>query len=282
MKMPRTIFVLILHALLHVGFAGAAQAGTSSRASYWERGTAGVGVEAYFYSPPSESASSSASYVDSSSGDGGYSATSFEAEDPVPAAEDFFFAGAVDIPDPCIRRKFGGDYCSPAPPPKERPGKRGRAAPPPPSPEEIAATAIDRAVALAPDPQLEVAPGELGMTGLDSFFWVADPPEPITTTAGVPGLTVTAQAVPSQFVWNFGDGDELVTTSPGAPWNRSTSGRVKHMYETKGIYDISVEVIWEASYSVNGGAWTSIGSFSPSDSRRYAVQEMVAVLVEAR
>ena len=140
--------------------------------------------------------------------------------------------------------------------------------------------AIDQAVALAPDPQLEVAPGRIGLTGLDSYFWLADPPTTVSATAGVPGLPVTAQAVPVQFIWSFGDGQELVTTNAGTRWTPYSKGAISHLYETKGIYDLSVSVIWAASYSVNGGSWTPIGNFSTSDARRYPVREMVALLVD--
>lgn len=196
------------------------------------------------------------------------------------------FSAIVDVPNPCLRRKYGGNYCQAATPepadPDNNPRPGGDSGPPPPSPEEIVAMAIDRAIALAPDPQLEVAPARVGLTGLESYFWLADPPTAISATAGVSGLTVTAQAVPVQFVWDFGDGEELATTSPGARWTPRSGGDISHLYETKGSYDLSVEVIWAASYSINGGAWTSIGYFSTSDTRPYPVREMVAVLVPGR
>ena len=194
---------------------------------------------------------------------------------------DYFSAGYLTIPDPCVRRKYGGQYCeaaAPQPDVKGKPQPKAQA-PPPPSPEEIARIAIDRAVALAPDPDLEVAPARIGLTGLESYFWLAEPPTTITATAGVPGLVVTAQATPVQFVWDFGDGEELVTTSAGTRWSPHSKSGISHLYETKGVYELSVEVIWAASYQVNGGTSTPIGHFSTSDQRRYPVQEMVAVLV---
>jgi hypothetical protein len=135
---------------------------------------------------------------------------------------------------------------------------------------------------LAPAPELKVTPETKGLTGLDSYFWIADPPEPITATASIPGLTVVAEARPVEFVWSFGDGSDKVTHDPGRPWTRARPGTVSHLYETKGKYDISVEVIWEARWAVLGGSWTSLGYFSTSDEEPYEVQEMIAMLVSAR
>jgi PKD domain len=195
----------------------------------------------------------------------------------------------LDAPAPCTRRRIGGsvawDYCNPSPAPDavaDTDGGGGRNRPPPPSPEVLAASAVDRAIALAPTPELEISPGHTGLTGLDSYFWLADPPETITATAAVPGLTVVAEARPVEFVWDFGDGNDKVTHDAGRPWTRRRPGSISHLYETKGDYDVGVEVIWEARWAVAGGGWTSLGYFSNSDSRPYPVQEMIAMLVRAR
>ncbi len=116
------------------------------------------------------------------------------------------------------------------------------------------------------------------MTGLESYFWLAEPPSAISASAGVPGLTVVARAVPVQYVWDFGNGEDLVTPDAGSRWT-PRGGGIAHQYETKGTYELSIQVIWEASYSVNGGSPIPIGHFSTSDSRTYPVREMVAVLV---
>lgn len=197
-----------------------------------------------------------------------------------PRPEDFSYTAVVDVPNPCIRRKYGGNYCSPSAGNNGGGGGAGPAAPPPPSPEEIASIAIDRALALAPEPKLEIAPARVGLTGLESYFWIAEPPRPISATASVPGLTVTARAVPTQFVWDFGEGTGEVTSTAGRPWTRRRPGNISHLYEAKGRYGVAVEVIWSASYQVNGGGWVGIGNFSTADARPYPVREMVALLVK--
>ena len=181
----------------------------------------------------------------------------------------------------CLRVKWR-DLCRPgASPPSTGPrSKRGK--PAPPSPELIARMLADRALALAPDPQLQVAPGRVGLTGLDSYFWLGNELQPITATATVPGVTVTAEARPVQYLWNFGDGNDTVTYQPGRPWRRGRPGDISHMYETRGAYRVGVEVIWEARWRLGSGAWSHLGYFSNSDARRYPVREMIALLVRSR
>lgn len=150
-----------------------------------------------------------------------------------------------------------------------------------PSPEGLAAAAADEAMALAEGPRLRVAPSRRGVTGLDSFVWLARRPRPVSATARVPALSVTAEARPVQFVWEFGDGDDKVTRDSGRPWRRGPRGNIAHMYEAKGVYDLSVEVIWEARWRMGDGPWRPLGYFSNSDSRSYRVREVRSVLVPA-
>jgi PKD domain len=196
-----------------------------------------------------------------------------------PDAGEFLSSEFADIPNPCGANTWAGSYCRRIA--RNHARWPGPGAPPPvaPSPSDIARSAFDRAISLAPSPELSVAPADIGLTGLDSYFWLEDPPTAISASAGVPGLTVTASASPVQFVWDFGDGNDKVTETSGTPWTPHSDGDISHLYETKGIYDLSVEVIWAASYRINGGPPTSLGYFSTSDTRTYPVREMVAVLV---
>lgn len=154
-------------------------------------------------------------------------------------------------------------------------GKKRR----PPSPEQVALALADRAIALAPDPRLEVAPGRVGLTGLESFFWLSDPPAPIRATAAAGPVTVTAEARPTQFVWDFDDGSDKVTYNPGRRWTKWREGSIGHLYETSGRYDLSVDVVWEARWRIGGGTWRHLGYFTTSDSRRYPVREVIAMLI---
>jgi hypothetical protein len=129
---------------------------------------------------------------------------------------------------------------------------------------------------------MRLAPRAVGLTGLASYFWLARRPRPITASAGVPGLTVTAQARPVQFVWDFGDGAEKTTRKSGRRWRARRPGNIAHVYQTRGRYRTTVEVIWEARWRVGGGSWRPLGYFTNSDSRRYRVRQVIAVLVRSR
>jgi hypothetical protein len=138
--------------------------------------------------------------------------------------------------------------------------------------------ALDRAIALAPAPDLNVAPSRLGLTGLPTYVWDGDPPSPITVTASAGGITVVAEARVTHYRWDFGE-DVDVSINPGRPWTRAHDGTIEHTYETKGFYDLSVEAIWAARWRLGAGPWQSLGYFSTSDSRSYPVQEVVSRLV---
>lgn len=169
-----------------------------------------------------------------------------------------------------------------SPEPAPAPGPRGPQRTARPSPEALAQAAFDRVISLAPRPDLGIAPARIGLTGLPSYFWVASDLRPIAATAGVPGLTVTAEAQPVRYLWDFGDGSTRSTRHPGRPWTRRRDGNVGHLYETKGRYEAEVTVVWAARWRVNGGAWRDLGYFSTTGSVDYPVREMIAVLVRRR
>ena len=162
--------------------------------------------------------------------------------------------------------------------PVRRNGRRPR----PPSAEQIAAALFDRTVALAPAPELEVAPSRIGLTGLRTFVWLAEAPRPIVATASAGGSTVTAVATPAQFAWDFGDGHSRSTSEPGTRWRPKHPGSVGHMYQTAGRYDLGIDVLWSAQWRTGAGPWQPLGTFSTSDSRPYAVREVIAWLARQR
>ncbi len=148
----------------------------------------------------------------------------------------------------------------------------------PPTPQEIAGRLADKVVKQAGRPQLAVAPGRVGLTGLKSYFWLQSPLHPITAIATVAGFSVTAQAIPYRYDWSFGDGAGLATRDPGRPWSRSHPGTIGHLYETSGHYEVSVAVRWVARWRIGGGPWRPLGYFTTSDDQGYPVRQVVARL----
>ncbi|MGH2756245.1 MAG: hypothetical protein ACRDI3_00475 [Actinomycetota bacterium] len=125
-----------------------------------------------------------------------------------------------------------------------------------------------------------MAPRAVGLTGLESYFWLAERPRRIRAQATVARLVVTAEARPVQYVWTFGDGTDRVTRGPGRRWTRRRPGTIGHTYEASNRYRLLVEVIWEARWRLGTGPWRPLGYFTNSDTRGYRVREVIAVLVD--
>ena len=250
----------------------------TTKITFWA-GDPGVEAETHSYTPPIAAASSS-QVVDAAA--------------PATLAKSQSSAD-TNVPAPVIVRPcfLGRDYellhpvtklamCGPAEVSVADAEQGRRKRPAGPSPEQSSSLAADRAIALAAEPQLRLAPGRIGLTGLQSFFWLARAPQPITATAGAGGLIVTAEARPVQYRWSFGDGSEKVTEHSGRAWTERVPGDISHTYQTRGAYDLEVEVIWESRWRIGGGAWQHLGYFSNSDTATYPVREMVALLVRPR
>jgi hypothetical protein len=165
--------------------------------------------------------------------------------------------------------------------PSKPANKSKRSKKPAVSPQLLAKLAVDRAIALAGKPGLQLAPARVGLTGLDTYFWVAPRPRPIAAQAAVPGLRVTARARPVQYIWRFGDGGQAETFGPGRPWTPSHLGSIAHDYQTRGRYAVSVEIIWSASWRIGPGRWRELGTFVTSSTRSFPVRQAVAVLVKS-
>ena len=142
--------------------------------------------------------------------------------------------------------------------------------PPPPTVEElVAATPI-------PKPEINANPSRRGLTGLESWFWAADPGT-VTASVSLRGWTVSGRLSIGSWVWETGDGGHYETDGPGGPENPA----VLHMYETKGMWTLSVEVSWSGSYTVSGygASFTVDGlSVSGSDTMDYPVIEVRGVI----
>lgn len=144
--------------------------------------------------------------------------------------------------------------------------------------EALARAAVDEAIALAVEPELVIAPNRRGITGLRSYFWLRSRPPSVSATASVPGLSVTAEAHPVRYVWAFGEGAGRSTSHSGRAWSRRRAGNISHLYETKGTYEVSTQVIYEVRWRAGGGGWNDLGYFSNSDGRSYRVREVRAYL----
>src|SRR3954452_4138921 len=128
---------------------------------------------------------------------------------------------------------------------------------PPPSPDEVY-----RFFRTLPLPQLaprQQQPGN-ALVNLPVIFFT-DSPTAQTFTVDIRGFSVVIVAGASQFTWHTGDGTDLVTDSPGAPYPDQT---VTHAYRS-GTYTAFLTTTWSATYSVNGGASADVPGTTTTD-----------------
>jgi hypothetical protein len=81
-------------------------------------------------------------------------------------------------------------------------------------------------------------------------------PQAVTRTLTLLGQQVTVEASPRSFVWHYGDGTALRTTSPGAPYPAKD---ITHEYTDAHVtVRTSVDVSYSGRFRVGGGAWQAI------------------------
>jgi len=128
---------------------------------------------------------------------------------------------------------------------------------PPPSPDEVY-----RYFQTLPLPQLttrQQPPGN-ALVNLPVIFFT-DSPTAQTFTVDIRGFTVVIVAGATQFTWHTGDGTDLVTDGPGAPYPDQT---ITHEYRS-GTYTAFLTTTWGATYSVNGGASADVPGTTTTD-----------------
>ncbi len=117
---------------------------------------------------------------------------------------------------------------------------------PPPSPGEV--FQYFQRLPLPQLPTRHQPPGD-GLTGLPVVFHT-DGPTTQTFTLDIRGFTVDIVATASAFTWHTGDGTELTSTEPGAPYPDHS---VEHDYRS-GTYTAGLTVTWNATFTVDGSA----------------------------
>lgn len=88
-----------------------------------------------------------------------------------------------------------------------------------PSPISLAVQAINALPIDGPEINIRPEPTGSGLVGLPVWMWTSAAYwEPLSETASVPGLSVTATAHPTRITWNMGDGNVIVCDSPGTEY----------------------------------------------------------------
>lgn len=119
-----------------------------------------------------------------------------------------------------------------------------------------------------------------GLAGLKSWFWLEDGGQPHSDSLSRFGITVDVQARPVSYRWEFGDGTEKMTDSPGRPYPQRSE--ITHTYDRSSAqfaqgYGVSVTVAFDVRWRTDGGRWRPLPGISRTSERFYRVAESQAV-----
>lgn len=135
-------------------------------------------------------------------------------------------------------------YCMPAEPSEAKPAP-------------ITPAQVRRAFARLPLPASTLViqpPDGLTLVNFDTNFYTTSTAS-ITRRVRLLGRPVTIEATPSEYDWQFDDGDSLATDEPGAPYPDLT---VTHNYLRKGTYAPRLDTVYSGRFRVGNGAWQQI------------------------
>ncbi|WP_229698948.1 hypothetical protein [Wenjunlia tyrosinilytica] len=142
-----------------------------------------------------------------------------------------------------------------------------------------------------PKPLIRTSPDEdfVQVVHVPTWMWVEDKTwEPVSVSAAVEGVRVTATARPRKAVWLMGEGGEVVCRGPGTPFSGAFSPRASspdcgYTYRRAslsapgGAYTVSVEVTWDVEWR-GGGRSGVVPGLVMSGRRRLVVDEVQAVV----
>lgn len=115
---------------------------------------------------------------------------------------------------------------------------------------------VARAFERIPLPSLRAIaqPATKTLVNFDTIFHVEA--EPIDRTLTLLGQRVELAIRPSGFRWDFGDGQRLTSSTPGAAY---PSRAITHRYLDADVtVRAEVAVTWTARWRLNGGAWADV------------------------
>ena len=132
---------------------------------------------------------------------------------------------------------------------------------------QLADEAIDRLTLSGPDIGMAPDPSKTGLVGLPVWMWTKVAPStwgPLSATASLPGISVTATARATRIVWSMGDGQQVTCEGPGTPYTRSqgqtSSPTCGYVYsrssagEPDAAYTVTATTTWQIQWSGSGGS----------------------------
>lgn len=146
------------------------------------------------------------------------------------------------------------------------------AATPAVDPEVLAEQAIAQLALAPPSIQLSPKADVNQIVQLPTWMWVSNW-GPDSATASVPGVSATVTATPASVTWDMGNGDEVICSGPGTPFDfsrpedeQSTDCSYTYRHSSTnqpdGVYQLSAtmtyDVSWSASGAPGGGALPAV------------------------
>lgn len=156
----------------------------------------------------------------------------------------------------------------------------------PVDPAVVAQTIVEqmelRAITIGMVP--EDFPGSMGIVGLPVWLWVDSPSEqtfgPMTRSASLDGVTVTATAHVTKVWWEMGDGGAVTCWSAGTPFTDGHGGEKSpdcgYTYSKQGTYTVRATSFWSVDWTASTGVSGSI-PLRFSQSRTVQVGEIQVV-----
>jgi len=131
----------------------------------------------------------------------------------------------------------------------------------------LADEAIARLSLSGPDIGLAPDPSKTGLVGLPVWMWTRVAPStwgPLSATASLPGVSVTATARATRIVWDMGDGQRVTCEGPGTPYTRgegqTRSPTCGYVYsrssagEPDETYAVTATTTWDVQWNGSGGS----------------------------
>lgn len=143
----------------------------------------------------------------------------------------------------------------------------------------LAARAVAQLPLLGPDIGLAPDPAKTGLVGLPVWMWTRVSRSrwgPVSATASVPGMSVTATARAVRVVWDMGDGHRVTCTGPGTPYTKdagaTSSPTCGYRYtrssatQPGATYTVTATTTWQIQWS-GGGAFGQLTQTRSSSTR---------------
>ena len=108
----------------------------------------------------------------------------------------------------------------------------------------------DQLAQLIPMKEIHHQPATSALVQVPVNFWTTTPPN-FKTSVVMLGVPITVYLSPT-YLWDFGDGTKLSTTSRGAAFPNQS---ITHTYSRAGTYLASLQITW-------GGTWKASGTTS--------------------